>query len=351
MRHISAKVRVARMADRQSGRVSAAQLVALGIDRREISRWTTQGYLISVLPRVYAVGHRAPSVEADLLAAVLYAGPGAMLSHATAVWWHGLLDKQPWPLQVTTPRRCRSLRGIRVYGRRTCERILHRALPTTSLDQAVLDFAEVAPHERLRHVIAVADYRKVLDLDGFKAIAGCGRAGSAKLRKALERHEPKLAHTRSDLERLFLPLCERAGIPIPDVNVRVAGVLVDAVWREHKLVVELDGRDNHSSWAQIQEDRRKELILRGAGYGVVRYGTEQLEEQAALVEDDLKTRARPATMSPCRIVPESTYRPVAAATAVSAFAARRMCPRAGPTAATAAAGGTSCSFATTHCAI
>ena len=40
-------------------------------------------------------------------------------------------------------------------------------------------------------------------------------------------------------------------------------VLVDAVWHDRKLVVELDGENNHSSWNQIQNDRSKELILRG----------------------------------------------------------------------------------------
>lgn len=287
MSGLSAKVRVARVADRQAGLVSAAELVALGVDTRESSRWVGHGYLLPRLPRVYAVGHRAPSVEADLWAAVLYAGPGAMLSHTAALWWHGLLDKRPWPLQVTTPRRCRSLRGIRVYGRRACERILHNGLPTTGLDQALLDYAALAPFERVRYALANADYGKVLDLDALRAIAGSGRTGSTKLRRALERH--KLARTRSPLERLFLPLCERAGIPLPDVNVYIAGVLVDAVWRDKRLVVELDGRNNHSSWAQIQTDRRKELILRGAGFDVIRYGTQQLEEQAERVEVDLKT--------------------------------------------------------------
>ena len=280
--------RLRRLADRQCGRVSVAQLGALGIESWVVARWVDGGYLHPELPRVYAVGHRAPSIEADLWAAVLYAGPGAMLSHATALWWHGLIENRPWPLQVATPRRCRSLWGIRVFGRRGCERIPHRGVPTTSLEQAVLDFAAVAPYERLRHILAVADHGKVLDIAALQVIAGNGRPGSPKLRKALKRHEPKLAHTRSELERLFLPLCERVGIPLPDVNVYIAGVLVDAVWRDRKLVVELDGRDNHSSWAQIQEDRSKELRVRAAGFDVVRYGTRQLEEEATLVEADLR---------------------------------------------------------------
>src|ERR1700733_3527863 len=288
MLSLSAKERVRCVADRQNGRVSAAQLAAIGIKTVVVSQWVRQGYLLPVLPRVYAVGHRAKSVEADLVAALLYAGPGAMLSHATALWWHGLIESEPCAIKVSTPRRCRSLRGIDVHGRRTCERILHRDLPTTRIEQALLDFAAVAPLERVRYVLAAADYHKVLDIPALQVIAGNARTGSTKLRKALERHEPKLAHTRSPLEWLFLPLCERAGIPLPEVNVWIEGVLVDAVWREQKLVVELDGENNHSSWKQIQDDRSKELRLRAGGFDVVRYGTRQCEEEPRLVEQDLR---------------------------------------------------------------
>ncbi len=285
MRDWNAKLRM--LAERQAGRVAWWQVKALGIANQTIVRWADGGYLHPVLPRVYAVGHRAPSVEADLWAAVLYAGPGAMLSHATALWWRRLLDKQPWPLQVSTPRRCQSLRGIRVYGRRAHERIPHKGLPTTSIEQALLDYAAVAPPERLRYALANADYHKVLDIPALQVIAGNRRTGSTNLRNAIRRHEPKLARTRSPLERLFLPLCERIGIPLPEVNVYIEGVLVDAVWHDRKLVVELDGENNHSSWNQIQNDRSKELILRRAAFDVVRYGTRQLEEEAALVEADV----------------------------------------------------------------
>ena len=124
----------------------------------------------------------------------------------------------------------------------------------------------------------------MLDVAALQVIAGNGRAGSANAARGAERHEPKLARTRSPLERLFLPLCEKYGVPLPDdVNVRIAGVLVDAVWWEHRLVVELDGKDNHSSWAQIQRDRSNELTLRAARFDVVRYGTVQFEEEAPLV--------------------------------------------------------------------
>ncbi|HUA44373.1 MAG TPA: DUF559 domain-containing protein [Solirubrobacteraceae bacterium] len=287
--------RVGRLADRQWGRVGAAQLRALGTESWLIARWVDGGYLHQVLPRVYAVGHRAPSVEADLTAAVLYAGPGAMLSHATALWWRGLLDRQPWPIEVSTPRRTRSLHGIRVRGRRDCRREWHRDLPMTTIEQALLDFASRAPLDRVRYALANADFHDALDLAALQVIAGSGRAGSTRLRSALQRHEPKLARTRSPLERIFLPFCEAHAIPLPDdVNLPIEGVLVDAVWWKQRLVVELDGKDSHSSWAQIQRDRSNELRLRAAGFDVMRYGTVQFEDQPDLVANDLLARIKAA---------------------------------------------------------
>jgi predicted transcriptional regulator of viral defense system len=80
--------------------------------RDQVARWVSEGYPDPVLPDVFAVGHRAPSVEADLMAALLYAGPGAMLSHATAAWWLGLIEHRPTVIKVSTPRRCKSVPGI-----------------------------------------------------------------------------------------------------------------------------------------------------------------------------------------------------------------------------------------------
>ena len=69
---------------------------------------------------------------------------------------------------------------------------------------------------------------------------------------------------------------------------------MDAVWWKQRLVVELDGKDNHSSWAQIQRDRSNELKLRAARFDVMRYGTAQFEEQSELVARDLLARVSSA---------------------------------------------------------
>ena len=287
-----ARVRLGAIAGRQWGRVAWSQIRRLGVDRKAIARWKAQGYLHLVLPTVYAVGHRAPSYEADLAAALLYAGPGAALSHATAGHWLGLLDGPSRLIHVSTPRRCRSQPGIVVHGRRDLPRIWHRGFPVTAAAQILIDLAATEPLRRLRRALANADYRGLLDLAAIDVLLGRGRPGSARLRDALAEHEPRLAQTKSELEVAFLELCKAAGIALPQVNVRVAGWEVDALFAEQQLAVELDGYRNHRSPAQIERDRRKELDLRAAGLRPVRYSGEQLTNRRAEVIADLRRLAR-----------------------------------------------------------
>lgn len=280
---------MAARAERQFGRISWRQLRQLGIAESTVFSWTKAGYLHpDKLPGVYAVGHRAPSVEGDLSAAVLHAGRGAMLSHATALWWYGILDRRPASIDVSTPGRVKPRRGIKIHARRELERKWHRGLPITSVAQALLDYAARAPLRRVRYAVAQAEYHELLDLKEVGVMLGRGKPGSAKLRRALERHLPQLARTRSEMEQVFLPLCERGGVPLPEVNVAVAGVLVDAVWREARVVVELDGLGGHRTRAQIERDRSKDLQLRAAGYTVLRYTWEQITNEPELVLADLR---------------------------------------------------------------
>src|SRR5579884_2057831 len=105
----NARVRIGRLAARQFGCINRAQLRRVGVSSATVGDWTDQGYLHRILPGVYAVGHRASTTQAQLAGALLYAGPDAMLSHATAAWWLGLADTKPYRIDVSTPRRCRSI--------------------------------------------------------------------------------------------------------------------------------------------------------------------------------------------------------------------------------------------------
>jgi very-short-patch-repair endonuclease/predicted transcriptional regulator of viral defense system len=287
MRTENAKVRVGAIAARQSGRIARWQLEQLRVDSAVIARWVRDGYLHRKLPGVYAVGHDAPSVVADLAAALLYAGPGAMLSHGTAAWWWGLIDNQPSTINVSTPRRCRSRRGIKVHQRRDCERAWHKRLPVTTVEQALLDYAAKASLNKVRLALASTEYRRLLNVEEVQRLLGPGRRGGATLRKALVRHQPRLARARSPVEVAFFELCERFDFSLPEVNVPVAGWTADFFWRDAGLVVELDPYGNHHTPAQVDRDRRKDLALRTAGLVVHRYSRDQLDQTPDAIAADV----------------------------------------------------------------
>jgi hypothetical protein len=302
----NAKVQVRAVAGRQSGRIASWQLSRL-VSRQSISNWVRDGYLHRKIPGVYAVGHDAPSAEADLAAALLYAGPGAMLSHGTAAWWWRLIDKRPSTIHVSTPRRCRSRRGIKVHQRRDLDRAWHKRLPVTAPAQTFLDFATIASLNRVRTLLANAEYHQLLDVGEIEAVLGPGRVGSGKLREALKRHQPRLAHARSPHEVAFFVLCERFGLPLPEVNVRVAGWTVDFFWREQRVVVEVDPYGNHHTPAQVDRDRRKDLALRAKGLVVHRYSRDQLEQTPdAIAADVTATLAQRPAPSPAPTAPAPT---------------------------------------------
>lgn len=242
-----------------------------------------------VHPRVYGVGHRAPSVEADLAAAVLYAGPGAMLSHATAAWWWKLTSYRPTGTDVSTSWKRASRSGVRVYGRRRLDRVLHDGLAVTTLAQTLLDYAATHRLNDVRYALAEAEYHWRPDLDELRRAAGRGKAGSTKLRKAIDTHWPELARTRSRLERAFLFLCEEGSLPRPLVNRHVHGIRVDVYWPEYRLVVELDGGRGHGTERQVGRDHDRDLKLRAHGETVRRYSEPQVLHHGDAVLADLRS--------------------------------------------------------------
>lgn len=277
------------LSGRQGGRITRAQLKLLGLTDDAVHGWIKSGYLTRVLPKVYAVGHTAPSREADLWAAVLYAGPGAMLSHASAAHHRGLIIYPPAVIHVSTPReKIRSIRGvIKVHAERDLAHAIHQGIPTTADAQTVLDLAATEDFKLVRRALAVLDFNDELDIRELEAICGRGRPGSRALRRGLEVHRPELAHTNGELEDAFLHLCERFGLPIPRCNVWMYGFPVDAYWPDHNLVVEVDGKDGHSKPAQIRKDRRKEITLRAHNLTVVRYDWDLVKHEPEAVYADL----------------------------------------------------------------
>ena len=127
-----------------------------------------------------------------------------------------------------------------------------------------------------------------------------GRVSAEELRRAIRQADvlglpielvADRDRTRSELEREFLQLCRRHGLPTPEVNVRLGRHLVDFLWREERLVVETDGYRYHRSRQAFEDDRSRDLDLRSRGYDVLRFSYRQVvgepERVAVAVRDAL----------------------------------------------------------------
>ena len=239
-------------------------------------------------PGVYAVGHPGLGLEGRLVAALFYAGPGAALCGVTAASWLELLDPRWQRVHVCTPRQRSSLPAVCVRGSKSFERIRHRRLPVTTPARALLDMATEVRFNELRRALSEAEYLRLVTVDDVRAELGRGKRGAAAMRRALARHDSRLARTKQGLEEEFFVLCERNHLVPDDVNVWIAGWRVDAVWHEQRVIVELDSRTAHEASWRIDNDHRRDLALRAAGYTVLRYTWQQVTETPAPVVADLR---------------------------------------------------------------
>lgn len=270
---------IAKLATQQHGVVTREQLAAAGLGKNAITRATRDGRLYRVYRGVYSVGHPPLSPEARWMAAVLACGEGAVLSHGSAAVLWGLLRPLDGPIHVSVP--SHTGRGKRKGIR------LHRC---PSLTAAVPDH-----HERprpslttIRNRIPVTTVpRTIEDLEGSipdhlhrRAIRQAELAGHSLGATEADR-------TRSDLERDFLRLCRRHGLPAPEVNARIGRLTVDFLWRAQQLVVETDGYSYHRGSVAFEDDHARDLHLRRLGLTVHRYTGAQLRNYPAEVVAEL----------------------------------------------------------------
>jgi len=266
---------LARRATEQGGVLSHPQLIAFGVGAGAIKYRVRIGELHPMHKGVYAVGHRAVGKKGRLWAAVLACGEGAVVSHRSAAELWAIRPSSRRTVDVTVAQRGRASRhGIDVH------RVRHLdprdvttidGIPVTTLARTLLDLAEVVPQNDVERAIERAEQRQIIDLRAIKEVIARnpGRKGRRPLLAALTDSviEPM---TRSDLERTFLKLCRKAGIPKPTVNALIEGYEVDISWSDSPLIVELDSWKYHRTRRSFESDRRRDANLQRAGYRTLR---------------------------------------------------------------------------------
>jgi very-short-patch-repair endonuclease len=240
---------------------------------------------------VYAVGRRELTREGVWMAAVLACGERAALSHESAAQLLGIRRYERGQIEVSIPAD-RTVRqsGINAHRRSPMpSTTIVRSIPVTQPLFTLVDLAASLKDHPLEAAINEADTLGLVDPEA--ATAALDRVppypGISRLRRILTEH----TRTDSDLERCFLRLVKRAGLPTPETQAHVNGHRVDFYWPELGLVVETDGLTYHRTPSQQVHDRERDQAHTRAGLTQLRFANTQVRHDAKWVAATLEAVA------------------------------------------------------------
>jgi very-short-patch-repair endonuclease len=259
----------------QHGVISTRQLRDLGLSPQAIQHRVGRGRLHRVERGVYVLGRPEITQRGRWMAAVLGGGTGAVLSHASAAALWGVVPPASGPPEITVPVTCgRKRDGVVVHRRprlREEEVFARHRIPVTSLVRTMIDISRRLEPPELERAVNEADRLDLIDPESLLDALGAhrGQRGVRTLEALLSRHVFRL--TDSELERRFLRLVERAGLPLPVTGVRLNGFRVDFYWPNLGLVVETDGLRYHRTPAQQARDQLRDQAHVTAGLTALRF--------------------------------------------------------------------------------
>jgi very-short-patch-repair endonuclease len=251
----------ARIACKQHGNITSAQLLRAGASRSAIDRWVGKGLLHPEFRGVHRLGHRAPSTEARYMAAVLACGDGAALSGLAAAFLMGLVRGRA-PIPEVSSMRNRHVPGVITHRVRRLECWTVQSIRTTTVARTLVDLAGRLSLDDLARAGHEAQVRYRIKASAVDAAIRLGIAGAANLR-AIFHGDADVVLSR--LERRFLDLLRSEGLPLPRTNRLAGGRHVDCRWPAQRLTVELDGYRYHSTRHAWEQDRRREREARARG--------------------------------------------------------------------------------------
>lgn len=234
------------------------------------------------------------------MAATLALGPGAVLSHRSAGELWEIAPRSRRAIEVT---RVTSAwrRGSLIAHQSSIpvdERTLVDGIPVTTVPRTVLDLAVVSSRRQVERALNEMEMRQLTDRLSIPDLLARypGRRGTAVLRELLGAGAETGGVTRNDFEELFVRLIDAHGLHRPRFNadVAVAGrfVCADCLWRQERLIVELDGRATHGTHKAFEDDRERDRLLLTDGWRVMHVTWRQLRDDGPRIAADLRTALR-----------------------------------------------------------
>lgn len=283
-RTITADHEAAELLAAQDGAIARRQAAALGLDTERIRNRARGGRWQHEYRGVYLAFSGTASREATLWAALLRAGPDAVLSHNTAAERHGLIDDLSELIHVMVPAsrhpaRHAKIPGVVIHRSISIERTRHPVMlpPCTRVEDTVLDLTQVA---------------RTFD-DAFVWLCrAVGRRRTTSERLLASLAERKKVRWRADicvalgdinegimslLERRYVYGVERLhGLPAASrqtcIRQETGNRYLDNLYEPHAVCVELDGTAAHPADEQWRDKRRDNWNLVNEDLLTLRFG-------------------------------------------------------------------------------
>ena len=287
----------------QADAIARRQGAVAGIDPDTMRNRVRSGRWQRLQWGVYASFSGEPSRETMLWAALLRAGPDAVLSHHTAAERHGLIDGPSALITITVPAarhpgRWMKIPGVVIHRSDAILRTRHPAMlpPCTRVEDMVLDLIQVAPTFE----------------DAYMWICraiGRRRTTAARLREAMDgrkkmrwRGEIAIALGEADggalsvLEYRYVRGVERPHrLPVPRRQARIrlgtGNRYLDNLYEEYGVCAELDGTAAHPADEQWR-DKRRDNANAVSGIVTLRFGLLDLGDRRCETADAVATLLR-----------------------------------------------------------
>lgn len=267
----------------------------VGLSARKVCYRVKRGRWHKVLPGVIRIGGAPDTWEAQLTAALKWAGPKAVISHAAAGKLHGWSPfENTTVVQLSAPRSVRA-KGFEVHKRQAlnhhdvteCQGFRVSAVPRTLLDLAEdASVLETCLDEALR--------KKQVTLEALQTFLdrSSGRRFVARLQALVAKRRGDGGPTESKLEQIGLEAIDAAGLPRPEKQVKVRlsrqRARVDFMYVRAKVVVELDGYATHSDIRAFEADRTRANGLVRRGFTLLRWTWNGVTDRPEELTDELK---------------------------------------------------------------
>ena len=302
----------------QANVITRQQALRSGLSASAIKWQLTRGNWRQIYLGVYATFSGPVGRNAQLWAAVLYAGKGAQLSHDTAAEVNGLSDRQSRLIHVTIPagRRVKQSPGVKIHLSAYLDvkaRFPRGVVPHTLVEETIIDLVETADSfDEACGWVTAAFGRRLTGEGPLRAALSARR----KLRWRGQLDEMIIAAAggaHSLLEFRYDRDVERAhGLPrasrqVPFIKPDGGRGFRDRYYGTYGLVVELDGRQAHPAERRGQ-DRSRDNDATAGGGSTLRYDWDDITRHgcrtAAQVARSLASRGwtgQPRQCSPaCR---------------------------------------------------